>query len=457
MSTHVTGGLKYRTLTLRYVVESAGRRAELVKINLEDTMHSEPADRLRCWFYYQPVVVPWPKGDDDTATNLIRLYPSIDLIVFSTIRVIVQRHVDTIDEFQQIGFEGLELGSRARDAMFSPVRPKIALRRVHREAQIPLQGSPFHFPSVQPAFSFYADSQGEPNFTLLPNLAALIDARGIAAADHARAGRSWTHVDHDDLGTHFMFPQSTYDLRAFDQHYDEIDGKSIPADIGFEDALSMQHEAAQLISQPKRFSYEIGWDRHAQLKEGRMVHGQVSLQITKSQNVHLAGTISRDTHSDSRTRALLAKLPSADGLARPVNYKDDLPSVGLYDEEGRLIRGGPLEESWPPPANYEFTKSGGQQFFEFQVSLIIGFTPIAGEAFGLYELYTAVQYDRDAFGNKLTDTEKVLIGIAAALPFVSFGALKRGVNFVSRDVYPMLAAVVDDSASVLAQLRTPAL
>jgi len=450
------GELEYRTLTLRYFVELPGRREELVWITLVDTELTAPAARLRCWFYYQPVILPWPKDANDSTTSLTRQYPSIDLIVFSTVKVIVQRMTRAIDEFQQVGFEGLDLSTRDRDALFSPVRPKISLRRVHREAQIPLQGSPFYFPSAQPTFSFYADSQGESNFTLLPHLAALIEARGIAAADHAKARRSWMQVAYDDLGTQFTFPESTYSLRVLDQHYDEIDNKSVPADMNFQDALSKQHEAAQLVSQPKRFSYEIAWSKSLQLKEGRMVHGQTTLMITKSPNVHLAGTISRDTDSDTRTRSLLAQLPSASALRRSVNYQDDLPWVGLRDEDGKPIRGGPLEESWPAPANYEFTKSPGQQFFEFQVSLMIGFTPIAGEAFGLYELYTAVQYDRDAFGNKLTDADKVLIGIAAALPFVSFGALKRGVNFVSREVYPMLAAVADDSAKALAQLRTPA-
>ena len=456
LSTDARGEEEYRTLTLRYFLAIPGRRVELVRITLEDARPSAPADRLRCWFYYQPVIVPWPRDVDDSATSLQRMYPSIDLIVFSSVRVDVLRHTDAIAEFQEVGFEGLEMESRRRDAVFSPVRPKISLRRVHREVQIPLQGSPFYFPSVQPPFSFYADSQGDAHFTLRSNLAALIAARGIAPADHATARRSWTRVACDDLGTEFTFPESTYILRVLDQHYDQIDGESVPADLAFEDALSKQHEAAQLVSLPKSFGYEIGWSRQLLLNEGRTVHGQTLLTITKSSNVHLAGRVYRDSESDIRTRRILAELTSSGGPGRPIHYRDGLPGVRLLDEHDELIRHGHLEEPWPAPANYEFTRSPGRQFFEFQVSLVIGFTPIAGEAFGLYELYTAIQYDRDAFGYKLSDADKWLIGIAAALPFVSLGALKRGVTFVSREVFPMLAAVADDSASALAQLRTPA-
>jgi hypothetical protein len=316
-------------------------------------------------------------------------------------------------------------------------------------------GSAFRFQDMQQPFSFYADSDGVTQHTLQPNLAALMQASGqFTESDRVAANESWTHVTFDNLGAEFDCPESTYRLRVYDQHFDSIDGEHVPGDITFDEAESRQHTAGQLVSLPKFFSYQFQFDRRPRMMSGGYnSEGRPFLTISKSPNVHLMGTINRNTQSDRMTTSLIAAAnPRSAQMARGLNYKDHLPAVVLNDEHGKPIPGGHVEESWPTPANYEFIKSPGQQFFEFQVSLIIGFTPIAGEAFGLYELYTSLHYDKDAFGNELTDTDKLLVAIAAILPFIGFQGLKRGVRFLSKDVFPLLSETLTKSHDAIARL-----
>lgn len=469
LSVRKDGEHEYRIMKLRYYIEYAGHQADLIRINLEDTRPSVAGDPLHFWFYYQQMLVPWP-NDEPAAKNtapdsampesdfLIRHFPSIDLIVFSSVRVFVQRMTETANEFQSIGFlEVADIKTRLRDAELSPVRPKISLRRVHREAQVPLLGSAFRLQDLQQPFSFYADRNGDPHYTLQSNLAALLQAHpGMGDDDRRRGSESWTHVEFDDIGTEFTFTESTYRLRVFDQHYDAIDGDPVPTeDLDFEEARAREHKASQLISEPKYFDYTLSFNSTPRLMSGGyQAKGNPSVLVKKSDNVHLAGTLLRDTQTDARTTALIkAANPRAAQMRRGTNYRDHLPAVRVRNEAGDLPGGG-VEESWPAPANYTFTKSPGRQFFEFQVSLVIGVTPIAGEAFGLYELYTALNHNEDAFGNKLTDKEKILVAIAAILPFVSFSNLKRGVRHLSRDVFPMLADTVEKGKTAISTLQS---
>jgi hypothetical protein len=467
-------GNEYLHLTLRYFVVHKGVETTLLLIRLDDTkpLTAIPAapsddgylpreDRLPFWFYYQPVLQRWDRGQ-----NIQRLYPSIDLIVFSSVKVTIERVKEELDKFQSISFEGVPPDSRSPDDELSPVRPKISLRRVHNPAQIPMLGTPFNLQLLKPDFSFYVDGKREPRFTTRTSLFDLISKREpIDPEDLLLPRRTWTRVFFDEQYSEFNFLESSYRIRVYDQHFDLVDGKLVmndedsvdqPQTMSLDEAHAKKDAASKLISLPKYLQYELGLDPTKVLMaddqgRGYVVDYRPLLKIAKSQNIHLVGTLDRDSQFDRITNSWMQEFqPNVGQDFRGTNYRDYLPSLRLTDENGKEIRYEGLERSSSGPASYRFEKSAARKYLEFQFSLIIGFTPILGEAFGLYELYTAVTEGKDAFGNRLTDTEKVIVGIAAILPFI--GPTIKGFRSLPGDVFPFLANLVKERRFELAKI-----
>lgn len=443
-------GRRYANLKLLYYVLDRGRKHLLVRIDLTDTQPIEPNGRNRFWFHYQPVLQHLPPARDIDGEPiqragaikppLVRDYPSIDLIVYSSVTVRVFRFLDEMRVYQQIGFAGVSTDADRADATLSPTRPKISLRRVHRMAQIPLQGSPSEIQLDFPDFSFYVGADEQPSFTTRSTLAGLIRHGEISGADAIRrAARTWTRIFFDQEFTEFNFIESSYRLRVFDQGYDRIDGMNRINDevadedentLTLEDARNRYDTAEELISYPKYFDYRLEFDKTEQMfdthgdgRSGRRPY-RTTLRITRSGPVALVGTIDRDAHHDARTNAMLAKVPRPPSQSAVItDYRDYLPAIGFVVAGERIDGLGELEQSHPEN-NYLFQKSAYRRALEFQLSLALGFTPIIGEAFGLYELYTALSRGEDAFGNKLTDNEKILVAIAAILPLVNLKMLQ---------------------------------
>lgn len=448
-------GRQYAALRLVYYVEVSGKRQFLLRIDLEDTEAYDPEGASRFWFHYQSIVQHLPPvAAEDAAADrqqaakktepLLRGYPAIDLIVFSSVRVRVFRFLENMRTFQDIGFEGVSNDADSAKATFSPTRPKITLHRVHRLAQMPLQGSAFDIQSIRPDFSFYADRDLAPQITLR-SLADLIrDSPGTDQGEQLAPYRTWTRVLFDSEFVEFNFLESSFRLRVYDQGYDRIDDKQVRNEevsdedgniLNLEDARQRQHTAEFLLSEPKYFEYSLDADRTRAMlqdpgdpKRVYYVEYRTSLTIAKSSNVHLVGTIDRNTAFDQRTNNLFEKLPrSPSQQPKRVNYRDYMPWITIQGRDRKVL---PIEnlEHHAPNAGYLFQKSAYQRYVEFQLSLFIGFTPLLGEAFGLYELYTALSRDEDAFGNKLTDNEKILVCIAAILPLVSLKMLQSAAD-----------------------------
>lgn len=478
LSTVMRDGRAYRRLTLRYGIDSPRHKANLLQIDLEDTEPSamgeqlqsgappEAADPLRFWFHFQPLI----HYAGDGGIGLTRDFADIDLIVFSSVKVSVRRELRNMERFQAIGFEGTAEHTRHKDAVLSPVRPRIHLRRVHALAQVPLLGSPFHFQSIQPEFSFYVDGHRRPQYTMRSSLAAMVKRGEFVGADAVLlAKRTWTRVLFSDDYTEFVFLESTYQIRVYDQGFDVVDGKVAINDEDYADvdkaimpetARSRLHTAERMISNPKYFDYDFAFDETSWLdKDGFPLEYRTALCIRKSRDVHLVGTIDRNVHFDKMTNDLIAGYDHGLGRrSRGTNYRDYLPALTLNDEHGNLIERGDLEASWPA-AGYLFNKSAGQRVFEFQASLVIGFTPILGELFGLYEMYTALVRDEDAFGNRLTDFEKCLVIIAAVLPLISSQALRGAVGAlgdsdVLKAFFPMIEENLRNGRTELRKLRS---
>ena len=457
------GGRSYESLVLQYYVADAGRRQLLVRIDLEDTIDledaeaSEPSGRHRFWFHYQPIELHLPpvRRDDESVDPsakpvppIVLDFPSIDLVVYSSVRVTVRRLLLNMEKYQAIGFEGMSDAAIAQDAMFSPTRPKISLRRVHRAVQVPFQGTPLYEQLMQPDFSFYSDGHVKADrtfathVTMEPAADVLLAMRGTA--DVVVADRTWTRVFCDEQFTEFTFPESGYRLRVYDQGYDEIDRQAVrnvvnsdedEQIVNLKEAREKEYTGEILVSHPKYFRYELGVDNTPAMAEhipgpGEREAGysytidyRTTLTIWKSPNVHLVGTVDRHATFDQRTNAILERVPKSLRPAK-VRYRDYLPWLSIRDEsDNPLPLSGGLETS-SAKAGYLYEKSGYQRYLEFQMSLFIGFTPMVGEAFGLYELYAALAHDEDAFGNPLTDNEKIIVAIAAVLPLVNFKMLR---------------------------------
>jgi hypothetical protein len=447
-------GQQYAALRLLYYLEVAKKKQFLLRIDLEDTEAYNPEGVSRFWFHYQPIVQHLPQiviGADGAgrphaaATEpLLRAYPAIDLIVFSSVRVRVFRFLENMRTFQDIGFEGVSADADSAKATFSPTRPKIALHRVHRLKQMPLQGSAFDIQSIRPDFSFYADRELAPQITLR-SLADLIrESPDTDQGEQLAPYRTWTRVFFDSEYIEFNFLESSFRLRVYDQGYDRIDEMQVRNDeisdedqgiLNLEDARKRQHTAEFLLSEPKYFDYSLEVDRtRAMLQDPGdprrvyYVEYRTALTIAKSSNVHLVGTIDRDTRFDQRSNHLFEQLPRSPGQQpKRMNYHDYMPWVGVRDRSGKPLLIDNLERS-APESGYLFQKSASRRYLEFQLSLFIGFTPLLGEAFGLYELYTALSRDEDAFGNKLTDNEKILVCIAAILPLISLKMLQSAAD-----------------------------
>ena len=478
LSTVVRDGKAYRRLTLRYYIDDAKRKANLLQIDLEDTEPSatgqplqsggppEAVDPLRFWFHFQPLAQHSANGD----AGLMRDFADIDLIVYSSVKVSVRRDLKNMEHFQAIGFEGVAEHTRRKDAVLSPTRPRINLRRVHALAQIPLQGSPFQIQSIQPEFSFYVDRQRRPQYTMRSTLAAMIKRGEFADADALLlAKRTWTRVLFSDDHTEFIFLESTYQIRVYDQGFDVVDGDvainnedyaNVDRAIMPEAARSKLHTAERMISNPKYFDYDFAFDDTRWIGgDGFQLEYRTALNIAKSRDVHLVGTIDRNVHFDRMTNDLVAGYDRGLGRrSRGTNYRDYLPALTLSDEHGRPIERGDLETSWPT-AGYLFNKSAGQRVFEFQASLAIGFTPVLGELFGLYEMYTALVRDEDAFGNRLTDFEKCLVIVAAVLPLISSQTLRGAVGAlgdseVLKQFFPMIEETLRNGRTELRKLRS---
>ncbi len=455
-------------LELRYFVHHDGHDTDLIQIELEDSLppsRDEDTDRLRFWFYYQPI--QQTLGDEEKP--LLRRFPAIDLIVFSSVRVTVQRMVAELDRFQEVGVEGLPADSRMRGALFSPFRPKISLRRVHDEAQIPMLGAPFHLQLLKADFSFYVDEQRKEHYTTRSSLADLIRSGEASDPDALLLPRrSWTRVFFDARFTEFNFVRSTYRLRVHDQHFDHVDGDVVISDeryagvdkrIPLAEAYAREHTAARLISRPKYFKYTLSLDGTPHLMKsssdgGYTVEYRPAIHIEKSNLVHMEGSLLRSVHSDRWENQLIRKRYAHLGSIAPEqNYRDYLPTLTIENENGQRVPRGDLEESWSGAAAYVFEKSAHVKYMEFQFSLIVGFTPILGTAFGLYELYTALTEDRDAFGNRLTDTEKILVGIGAMLPLMDGTMLRAGHRTLTKEMFPQLAETARKGQAQLARLR----
>jgi hypothetical protein len=461
-------GRQYEQLKLRYYVEHAGKTHLFVRIDLEDTEPSVPDERHRFWFHFQPVEqhLPPPRLDDGSidpsakpADPLIRDYPGIDLVVFSSVRVRVFRFPDNMKAYQAIGFKEMSDAEVAERAVFSPTRPKITLRRLHRLIQMPLQGTPLHEQFVQPDFSFYSDSHFQTQLTM--QRASDVLAALPGTEDTVVANRTWARVFFDEQFTEFNFMESSYSLRVYDQGYDEIDGNLVrnvvhsdaeEQVVNLQEAREKEYTATLLVSHPKYFRYLLGvsnaratstytpgpGERFAE-PENRVIFYRSTLTIWKSPLVHLVGTVSRHARFDQRTNAILEMVPS-NMRREKVNYQDYLPWLFIHDQsDNPLPLAGGLQES-SPDVSYLYEKSGYQRYLEFQMSLFLGLTPVVGEAFGLYELYTALAGDQDAFGNPLTDNEKVLVAIAAILPLVNFKML-RGAAHSAEELGGAIAAL----------------
>lgn len=480
-------GRQYAALRLLYYVEVSGKKQFLLRIDLEDTEAYDAEGPSRFWFHYQPIVQHLPplatgEGAVDrpqTAKEtepLLRGYPAIDLIVFSSVRVRVFRFLENMRAFQDIGFEGVSTDADSAKATFSPTRPKIALHRVHRLIQMPLQGSAFDIQSIRPDFSFYADRDLKPQITFR-SLADLIrDSPGTDQGEQLAPYRTWTRVLFDSEFVEFNFLESSFRLRVYDQGYDRIDDKHVRNEeisdedeniLDLEDARQREHTAESLLSEPKYFDYSLDVDQTRAMlqdpgdpKRVYYVDYRTALTITRSSNVHLVGTIDRNATFDQRTNNLFEKLPrSPSQQPKRVNYRDYMPWITIHGRDRKVL---PIEnlEHHAPNAGYLFEKSAYQRYVEFQLSLFIGFTPVLGEAFGLYELYTALSRDEDAFGNKLTDNEKILVCIAAILPLVSLKMLQStadelsGLSLALTHAFPSLNRSVSENLSALRRLHS---
>jgi hypothetical protein len=82
----------------------------------------------------------------------------------------------------------------------------------------------------------------------------------------------------------------------------------------------------------------------------------------------------------------------------------------------------------------------------------VGFTPVLGDCFDLYELYTAFWHGKDAFGNRLSDTEKIVTAIAVLIPAVGAGVLRRGVNTLPTQLLPDLTKFANEHRRTLTRL-----
>lgn len=452
-------GTECKRLLLRYYLAYSGVETELVRITLQDTEPYNAAERVGFWFNFVPVIRRGHQEGDP-----VRMFPQIDLIVYSSVKVVVERRAQDLDKFQGVGFEGLDLNKTTNhNNDFSPVRPKISLRRVHYRAQVPPLGSQFTIQLIKSDFSFYVDHvDGEPQGQITSRMSLADYLQTKESTDPTKTllpKVTWTRVFFTEEYTEFNFVHSSYRLRVYDQHYDIIDGKLVMRDdlandwgdggIGLSEARSKIHAAKKLIALPKYLSYSLSFDAQPRLMgEGYQVDARTQLTIKKSAEVLLVATIFRDSLHDRKTAALLNDLPGP--RLRPSSYKDYIPGVGVFDLDGKALGiGADVERSWPR-AHYEFKKSEAQQLREFQFALVIGFTPVVGEAYMLYELYTALNYGEDPFGNKLTDTEKTMTAIFAILPFV--GAV-RHMRKLTLDGYPFLAGAFRAQYSRLARLR----
>jgi hypothetical protein len=471
----VRDGLTYRSLQLHYFVEHGGPQT-LVRIRLNDTQpvpkeahpfvaELSPLKRQRepFWFYYQSVTQPMGNGEE-----LSRRYPSIDLVVFSSVHVVIERNKPNLDKYQRVGFEGMHPDTMLPDETLSPARPKITMRRVHNLAQIPLLGTPCNVQQLMTDYSFYAFGEDKEHFVSQANLFQLLKTGKMSPEEGLKARHTWTRVFFSEQFTEFNFLESQFRLRVYDQHFDLVDGKAVSNDEedfnseaikSLQDARAEWDTATKLDSLPKVFDYNLGFDSTSRLMSdergnGYMVDHRASLEITKSPEVYLVGTIDRDVFTDQRTNAWLREALPAKNFSA-TNYKDFLPLVSVKD-----VRKGPLPipnlEASEPAAGYRHEKNANRRLMEFEMSLVIGFTPFVGEAFGLYELYTALTEGKDAFGNHLTDTEKIIVGIAAIVPFVAstpmLNAFRGGKKLITQEAFPLLSRFVAERRAELEKL-----
>lgn len=471
LSTTERSGKTFKRLKIEYLAEEEkDTETPLLEIELIDTEPSAAADRPRFWFHCQPLrqfLPPTADGANDRrgtnrkpAEPLIRDYPGIELIVFSSVLVKIRRFTEQMQRLQDIGIRELADRPPSSKALFSPTKPKIAMHRVHRLAQLPLQGSAFNLQGVQTDFSFYATGPDQSVITTRTGLSDLGGKDGIAdEAKRLVAQRTWTRVFFDEWFTEFDFLESGYSLRVYDQGFDMIDGL-IPQNeensdeehrfVNLEEARRLQYTAKELISLPKRFDYEFGFEERPVLNDVRglsrlepakyqaalkyaknkRLEYRTRLTLQRAGNVFLTGTTERNTAHDEVTNVVI--MDNYYDPARGPNlrdYRDYLPSIEVIDADGTRFGLGKLEQSLPD-VGYLFEKGAYQRYLEFQLSLFIGFTPVVGEAFGLYELYTAMTRGEDAFGNKLTDNQKILVAIAAILPLINLKMLKSATGML---------------------------
>jgi len=455
------GESKYLNLKLRYFVVDGKDEVTLVHITLKDTKPFNRKGGPLFWFHFTPI----ERSVQDNVLT-IGIFPQIDLIVFSSIEVLISRRIRELDKYQLLGFEGTDPQSMLRDNLFSPVRPKISLRRVHDKTQIPPLGSSHDFATINADFSFYVDVDKNPQYTTTKTYFDLEKVEKISSEENRLIPkRTWTQVFFDAHYTEFTFVESSFSLRVYDQYYDEIDRKPVYNDdvaMGNEDAEKLTesmkkiHSAALLKSKPKYFDFNFLFDNYPKMVEGGVqLPYRTRLDIWKSDNVLLTGTIVRNLYfdrMDKRLKDAAGPRPATD--TRVPSYKDFLPWIHLMEWESKsTIPFADLEKSLGGKAAYEFRKNAHRKFMEFQFSVIIGFTPILGEAYGLYELYTALNHGEDAFGNKLSDTEKIIVAVAAILPLVGSGVLRQGVNKLSKHVFPLLSSLQESMTRDLSRLR----
>jgi len=430
-------------LQLELWVEEGETLTTLVTILIEDSESIGPDDPLPFHYWYTPLEILWDHGKSEKTTH-----PQIDLIVYASTRVRVLRNLAEMKRLESIGMQDVFIEPDEDDRIFSPFRPKITLRRVQHRKQVPRPGSKSDLKVKLPDYSLFVDEKDELQLTKTASPVEYLRRRRREPGLPDSKDTTWVRVAHAGHYTAYDHPFTGFRLYVYDQLFDSFDGKTVEHfgivrdednQISVDEAMERTHTAGELIAHPRKLARRYF----------------VELGTPAEDVIEPAGTV-------RFTRV---------GIAILLDPRNPVPVVGAGSTKTMSGAPAPAFSFWigdqPIPLNlaqtpdqqprgiiYSHKSSFSQIFAEFGFSLAVGFTPIAGEAFDLYELYTAFRYGEDAFGSRLSDTEKVITAVAVIVPFVGAGALRKGISTLPKRLFPHLKKFAEEQRMLLNEVTT---